>query len=305
MVLQKSVFCLILLVVISTRLHTTHGLSGAISNTNRVDQNPSLSTFDDVIQSRYSCTRFQPFDSDLNPNPDVLNKTLHCIDLSRRAPSGFNAQPYRVIVVSSPSAKRSLSKYCLGPNSNRILDSDCTVIFLADLESGRNWKWWKDLSYQRSSNKWKQRKRILFTLLFSSGYPIPRFIRSPLSFCIRFIFSFFSVISRRKLLLPSLSNAETWAVKNTMLFAMTYILSCTSYNLATCPMEGINVGGIKKIFSIPRRFCIPLIVSTGSPLQNRTSDAQDIFGEAHGISSRTRRFPFTNVVFQNKFEHVY
>ena len=266
----------------------------------------SFSTYDDVILSRYACTRFQPYSREENnptSNPEVVSQALHCLDIARRAPSGFNAQPFKAIMVSSPEAKKSLSKYCLGPNSNRVLDSDCTVIFLADQESGRNWRWWKTTNESSDKKvKRKEKSRILFTLLFSSGYPLPRFIRSPISFCIRNVFALVSIISRRKLLLPSLTNAETWSVKNTMLFAMTYILSCTSYNLATSPMEGFNMGGIKKEFHIPKRFCIPLIVSTGIPLRRDTVDAQDYMGVSHGKGKdKTTRFPFDDVVFANDY----
>lgn len=283
----------------------------------------SVANYDDVILSRYACTRFQPFskEEELTSNPAIVSQALHCLDIARRAPSGFNAQPYRAIVVSSPEAKKSLSKYCLGPNSYRVLDSDCTVIFLADMESGRNWKWWRnakvDGAVPSKKETRKEKSRILFTLLFSSGFPLPRIIRSPISFCIRSAFSIVSVISRRKILLPSLTNAETWSVKNTMLFAMTYILSCTSYDLATSPMEGYNMGGIKKEFHIPRRFCIPLIVSTGVPLARRrvvssssddergsTNDttAQDYMGVSHGRGfDSTTRFPVEEVIFNNDF----
>jgi hypothetical protein len=56
-----------------------------------------------------------------------------------------------------------------------------------------------------------------------------------------------------------------------MLVAMTYILSCTSHGLATCPMEGFDAFGIKKVLGVNPigRYSIPLIVSTGMPYHNR------------------------------------
>jgi len=287
-----------------THALSSQGISRTASNSENL-QPPldSFSDFDAVISARYACTRFQPYSSDRNPNPLILSQALHCLDISRRSPSGFNAQPYRAIVVSSPEAKENLSKYCLGRNRNRVLDSDCTVVFLADLECGRDWKWWKDSlqgkSLQGDSNKWKRRKAILLMMLFSSGYPIPRIFRSIISFGARFAFSVLSLVTRRKLLLPSLTNAETWSVKNTMLCAMTYMLSCTSHNIATCPMEGYNAGGIKKALKIPRRFSIPLIVSTGVPFESsKDIDGEDDTGVSHGKGNKkTLRFPFENVVF--------
>lgn len=296
--------------ILSSPSSSLQGFSNG-RNMGRSTSSSSLSSsdYDDVILSRYACTRFQPFSKEENnvtSNPEIVSKALHCLDIARRAPSGFNAQPYRAIVVSSPEAKKSLSKFCLGPNSYRVLDSDCTVIFLADQESGRNWKWWKNTKEASNNKKLKrkERSRILFTLLFSSGYPLPRIIRSPMSFCIRNVFALVSIITRRKILLPSLTNAETWSTKNTMLFAMTYILSCTSYDLATSPMEGFNMGGIKKAFHIPKRFCIPLIVSTGIPVQRESTseDSQDYMGVSHGKGKdKTTRFPVDDVIFTNDF----
>eukprot|EP00559_Dactyliosolen_fragilissimus_P008504 CAMPEP_0184868162 /NCGR_PEP_ID=MMETSP0580-20130426/29408_1 /TAXON_ID=1118495 /ORGANISM="Dactyliosolen fragilissimus" /LENGTH=106 /DNA_ID=CAMNT_0027368871 /DNA_START=1096 /DNA_END=1416 /DNA_ORIENTATION=+ len=88
---------------------------------------------------------------------------------------------------------------------------------------------------------------------------------------------------------------------------MTYMLACTSRNIQTCPMEGFNVGGIRKVMGIPRRYGIPLIVSTGTAFHNAsqiTTDEKDDAGMAHGPStldgntiSVTERYPMDEVIF--------
>jgi uncharacterized membrane protein YgcG len=123
----------------------------------------------------------------------------------------------------------------------------------------------------------------IFILLFSSGYPLPRFLSIPISLGTKIGLSIISVITRRKILLPSIASAETWSSKNTMLVAMTYMLACSSRGLATCPMEGYNVGGIRKVLNIPRRYSIPLIVSTGLPYVREVEDEGfDDVGIEHG-----------------------
>ncbi|KAL3757998.1 hypothetical protein ACHAWU_001390 [Discostella pseudostelligera] len=279
-------------------------------------------------------------------NPQIIKLAHQSLILSQRAPSGFNAQPYRIILVHSENDKERVAQYCLGRNADRVRDSDCTAIFLAD--AGVGWDGGryidflkrhtmqmneveedtnnrnatsattartsttsmtnaKPTSTSRSRRSLSPRELLkvrLLILLFSSGYPLPSFLSIPLSFVVRLGVSILATIMRwlhtiqqrlllsstkshqRTLLsrifspllsllniqlLPTLHTSQTWSQKNTMLVAMTYILSCTSHGLATCPMEGFDAFGIKKVLGVNPigRYSIPLIVSTGMPYHNR------------------------------------
>jgi len=114
--------------------------------------------FDRVVNARYACTRFlrhkEP--NELIPNnstasqqqqqqpkasisnPSIIQKAQSCLSLSHRSPTGFNAQPYCIILVHTQQMKEELSQYCLGRNADRVRDSDCTAVFLADRECGRD-----------------------------------------------------------------------------------------------------------------------------------------------------------------------
>jgi len=214
--------------------------------------------FDKIVLARSSCTRFRRHGDEggtgtgTNSDPSVVKACLELLDLARRAPSGFNAQPYKVVLVSTPEAKEKLAKYCIGRNADRVRDSDCTAVFLADKECGRDGARFgafiRDTYKQRKASRaktlndepevsnsgneesvptlskfaeWKVR---ILVMLFSSGYPLPRVISSPISFCVRLGVATVSAFTRRKILVPSLSGAETWATKNTSLVAMTYML---------------------------------------------------------------------------------
>ena len=160
-------------------------------------------------------------------------------------------------------------------------------------------------------------------MLFSSGYPITRFLNVPFSFAVRSAMSILAFLARclqsmrlrfrilSKLIptdiqmFPTLTSAETWAQKNTMLVAMTYMLACTSRGLASCPMEGIDAAGLRKVLGIPRgRFSIPLIVSTGTPYQrsvNESSETDDV-GLSHGDDGNfSPRYNVEEVVYGNSF----
>jgi nitroreductase len=303
------------------------------------------SSFDDIVQNRYACTRYQRNDnSTSNPesptasksSPQIVQMAKECLNLARRSPSGFNSQPYRLLIVSSVESKEKLAKYCLGRNADRIRDSDCSVVFLADKECWRDYKRFasfldESTSFSKKSTKWPRRKLQALVLLFSSGWPFPRILSNPLSFLVRCAVSVVSVLSRRNILVPSLATSDTWASKNTMLVAMTYMLACTSKGLNTTPMEGYNVGGIRKALNIPRRYSIPLIVSTGLEYQRKdtemdldwTDDAgmehgsnpssigtKD--GEFSGSSDRTTsssglttpRYPVEDIIFENEFRRI-
>lgn len=284
------------------------------------DDGDTVQAFDSMVMNRYACTRFHRHEeisatttdnSASKSNDEIVNKAIHCLDTARRAPSGFNAQPYKCIVVHTPLKKEQVAKYCLGRNADRVRDSDCTVLFLADRESARDWKRFSLFLGRKRSNStmdapkkktsWATRKIQLLLLLFSSGWPLPRFLAVPLTFGVRIGVSTVSVLTGRRVLVPSLGSSETWSSKNTMLVAMTYLLGCTSRGMATCPMEGYNVGGMRKVLGIPRRYAIPIIVSTGVAYKGDENGTDDV-GMAHGSPSGsnqlgTERYPFEEVVF--------
>lgn len=284
----------------------------------------SLATsFDSILLNRYACTRFQRYDGIVETveepstsDPDVVQDALECLDLSRRAPSGFNAQPYKLILVKSPQQKKALARYCIGHNAHRVRDSDCTAVFLADRETARTIGAYKSFvvsnSPQWKNRKWGMLKVQALIALFSSGYPLPRFLAVPISFGVRLAVCCLSVFTFRKVLVPTLSNAETWSSKNTMLVAMSYMLACTSRGWTTCPMEGFNAGGIRKALGIPRRFSIPIIVSTGRPYIRpeetaiTETDTSDDMGMTHGSPAKgsknsTPRYNVDSVVYQDRY----
>ena len=318
-----------------------------------------MNTFDKIVNARYACTRFQRYQEPSNDivestfsspmtasisNPQVIQAAYKCLSLAQRAPTGFNVQPYRVILVHDYKQKMLLSHYCLGRNADRIRDSDCTAIFLSDEQVDKDWGKFRDFlvgnmeeeqndktkaktsrARRSLSNEALKKMRILI-LLFSNGYPLPSMLSRPFSFLIRLGVAFFASLSRKlhsfkqmlsqrqstiskyicKLLpsapiLPTLTSSQTWSQKNTMLVAMTYMLACTSRGLSTCPMEGFDAQGIRNKLEIPRRFGIPLIVSTGTQYRGEDEGVDDV-GVSHGNGGMlSPRYPTEEVVFGNVF----
>lgn len=77
---------------------------------------------------------------------------------------------------------------------------------------------------------------------------------------------------------------------------MTYMLACSSRGLATIPMEGINAGGIRAVVGAPRRYAVPLIVSTGLPALHETNNVVD-----NNDNGKQRRYPLNEMVFGDSF----
>jgi nitroreductase len=316
--------------------------------------------FGKVINARYACTRFQryqeptPTNATAGPTASISNaqtiiSAYDCLSLSQRSPTGFNVQPFRVVLVHGNEQKSALSQYCLGRNADRVRDSDCTAVFLSDAECGRDWSRFRDFLLgnmdddskgmegddattkstsraRRTLSKDALNKMRILILLFSSGYPLPRILASPFSFVVRLGVAIFASVTRmlhviqqklsrssavvskviskllprNSLILPTLSSSETWSQKNTMLVAMSYMLACTSQGLATCPMEGFDAQGIRSVLGIPRRFGIPLIVSTGTKYRGDEEGVDDV-GVSHGDGGMSPRYPMEEVVFGNVF----
>jgi nitroreductase len=280
------------------------------------------SSFDDVVMSRYACTRFQRFDNRTESleeapqsNPEIVQQAAEALSIARRAPSGFNVQPYKVILVSSKQHKEAMARYCVGRNAHRVRDSDCTAVFLADRHVVKTFGDFTELLRGSSQDKKLGQKGLwklkFYVTLFSSGFPFPKWISGPFSWAMRLAMRIVSWITRGYYPIPTLFSSETWSQKNTMLVAMTYLLGCTSRQIATCPMEGFTAWGIRKALKIPRRYTIPLIVATGSPyIRNTTTSVlsdemtTDDAGISHGppsTASSTPRFSMDQLVYGDVF----
>lgn len=280
----------------TTRTTTSHRRNVLFTTPdNSNDNNDSTElTVSQAIQSRYACKAFQRFDgadaaeTASPPDPTVVQTAWKCLDLARLSPSAFNTQPYRVVLVHSAAQKLALSRACLGPNARRVLDADCTAVFLADKQVLKTMPA-RDESKQGPP---KGRTTLFYIALFSSGYPLPRILSATISFLMRTAMSWIDVVTRKFLHypLPTLSSAETWATKQTSLVAMSYMLACASQSLATIPMEGINAAGIRRVLGIPRRYAIPLIVATGRPASPSRP------------ASLARRYPTQNVIFADRWK---
>jgi nitroreductase len=306
--------------------------SEASSSSSSPAQPPSLLSFDAAVLNRHACKKFIRYDGTersatttttntpaeaSQSDPRVVQQAIQALDLARQAPSAYNSQPYKFIVVDSKQQKEALSKYALGPNRNRVLDSDVTIVFLADRQVLRTLSNFRKYFAAPTTttttttrqggqnNKWYSRKMQIYLALFSSGYPLPRCISAVVSFFIRTAVSMVDLVTRFFYPMPTLSSAETWSSKQALMVAMTYMLACSARHLDTIPMEGINARGIRRVLKVPSRYAVPLIVSTGReycPKETASNSSQAAAAATAAATPTLRqRYPMQEMIFNNVF----
>ncbi|KUF95756.1 hypothetical protein AM588_10006840 [Phytophthora nicotianae] len=84
-------------------------------------------------------------------------------------------------------------------------------------------------------------------------------------------------------------STEAWAYKQATFAAATFLYAAQVHGLATCPMEGFDQAGVKKVLNIPDRYSIPVVVALGHA------------NPAAKPAKQSVRFPPTEMFFEGKF----
>ncbi len=208
------------------------------------------------------------------------NITHHNISF-QRAPTGFNLQPYTIVLATSAQAKAALSDACLGANGFRVRDAPVTAVFAADLEALQRVDAVVSMERAAGAPEGYLGSLPFQAAAFATG-PLPRlasFVRG-------------SVIRAASAVtpMPTAQSPTAWAYKQTMIAATTFMLSATSHGLASCAMEGFDAHRVARALDIPSRYEVPVIVSIG------TAHPDD--PTAHKISPR---FPLADMVRKDTF----
>mmetsp|Transcript_36210 Transcript_36210/g.59526 ORF Transcript_36210/g.59526 Transcript_36210/m.59526 type:complete len:350 (-) Transcript_36210:271-1320(-) len=234
--------------------------------------------FREVVMGRRSVRKFLP-----NPIPDETMD--HIIDLTQRAPSGFNVQPYVIVLVKSEETKRALADAMLGAsNKRRVLEAPVTAVFASDLENLRHVRRVEGLLRAQGLPKAAVALARPGLTIFSGGHRA--LLRLPSLIVRKLAFRPVSLITAS----PKVSTPETWAVKNTMLAVQNYMLASVAYGLNTAPMEGYDARRVRRALKLPRRFTVPLVVATGYP------------GDLDEEAAPSARWPRDRVVFSDRFD---
>jgi nitroreductase len=220
------------------------------------------------------------FDKTRPVGKEVLRKLL---ELTQEAPSSFNLQPYKLIVVSSQEGKDALGQAMLGGNVGKVSDAPLTVVFAADKDPARNAR--KLMELERAHGKSEEYVNGLpskITFLLGKGWLSTKF-RSVVTHLMSPLVAAPNI--------RSTDSTTEWAYKNTALAAAAYMYAATAHGLATCPMEGFDERRLCFSLGIDmERYSVPMVVSTGYSVEEKEYRKE---GAASGEKSR---FSFDDMV---------
>jgi nitroreductase len=183
--------------------------------------------FRDVVNERRAVDFF-------DPQKDVPEPLLReMIELAARAPSGFNLQPWSLVVLREKSEKERLRQHAWG--QAKVSEAPVTIIVLADTEGWRPGHPFveKNFSELVKAGMMEEAKRGWFDNVCQSLYG------------------------------ASEARRVAYACKNTGFFAMALMFAAKSLGLDTHPMDGFDMDKVREEFRIPERYWIPVLLAVG------------------------------------------
>ncbi len=182
--------------------------------------------FSDVIQRRRSVNFFDP----KRPVEEDLLKKL--VETAALAPSGFNLQPWNLLVLTKSKDKEKLRKFAW--DQAKITEAPVVLVVLADL------------------NGWEKGHPIMeknFTEMMAVGTPEEKY-----EWYENTLFKLYGQDEQLR---------QAFACKNAAFFAMSLMLAAKDLGLDTHPMDGIDHDEVRKAFKIPENFLVPYLIAVG------------------------------------------
>lgn len=158
-------------------------------------------------------------------------KLTELFEIANLAPSSFNLQPWKVVVVRD-SERKAILRQCAF-NQPKVEEASAVLIMIADpfaLEENleRMLGSWEQLGYMKPEMR-ETYKGMVYQL--QEG--------------------------------PDSLKRKFFAIKNTALFAMNLMIAAKGLGLETHPMDGFDEACIKKEFNIPDGMIIPMLIAVG------------------------------------------
>ena len=183
-----------------------------------------------LITERRSITFF-------DPNREVpLELIKEILEVSATAPSGYNLQPWQVVVVIDKEKKKKLKEICY--NQQKVEDASANVVIIANTRAGfdnvdRVLDSWIELGYIQSSAKEQLKETI------QMGWSDPQ-------------------------------KAKKKAVRDSALFAMNLMITARAYGLETHPMEGYDEVKLREFLELKEHQEPIMIIAIGYKDPNKT-----------------------------------
>lgn len=164
---------------------------------------------------------------------EVPEKYVRAIlELGAQAPSGYNLQPWRFVVVRGEENRRRLQQAAF--NQAKVGEAPVVVIAVGMKE------------------EWKERADEVFQEGAARGAGKPETVEGYKQSALGFI---------------STMDAALWVNRHTMIAVTTMMLVAEAYGFDTAPMEGFDAAAVKREFGIPEEGEVVALLAIGRGAQ--------------------------------------
>jgi nitroreductase len=212
------------------------------------DAKSMLAQFEGLARKRRATRRFlqQPLEREL------IERLLRT---AQWAPSGYNLQPTRFIVVADPLIRSRIRRACM--NQQALEEAPMVIVFAGDHQA---FHWLEetlqsDLAGGAISPEYANFLRKIVRLMFKQG---------PLA--VNWLWKATLIpLARVFVPIPEMMavHKRFWLAKQVMLCAMNFMLAAEAAGLGTVPMEGFDAGRLRRALDLPRPWEPILVVPVG------------------------------------------
>lgn len=179
------------------------------------------SAFEQLVRRRRATPHFT---SEEVP-PDVIHTALQ---LAAEAPSGYNLQPWRFVVVQDADARRRLQEAAF--NQEKVSEAPVVIVACAERDA------------------WQQRAEEIFrTRARQSGKP-----ENEASGQTKSAFKFIDTLPR-----------EVWLNRHVMIGYTYLMLAFESLGWDTAPMEGFDAAAVRRVIGLPESAFVIALLAVG------------------------------------------
>ncbi|MGH1392674.1 MAG: nitroreductase family protein [Trichormus sp.] len=190
-----------------------------------VEMHPYIGLIE-AIKQRRAARSFKP-----NAIPEAILREI--LELAVEAPSGFNLQPWRFIIVKEQENKEKLQSCAF--NQRQVTEAPVVLICCGDRRV-------KQIEYITSVIQLGEEQGIMTTSYANyMRSSIPEFFTNH----------------------PSFETIEAWTNRHTMIAVAYMMIVAKSFGVDSCPMEGFHSEAVKKTFQIPEKLDICCLLALG------------------------------------------
>ena len=212
------------------------------------DAESTLAQFEWLAQKRRATRHFlqQPLEREL------VERLLRT---AQWAPSGYNLQPTRFVVVADPLIRSRIRRACM--NQQPVKEAPVVIVFAGDHEASNRLEETleSDLASRAITVEYANFLRKIVRLMFKQG---------PLG--LNWLWKATLIpVARVFVPIPQMMavHKRFWLAKQAMLCAMNFMLAAEAAGLGTVPMEGFDAGRLRRVLDLPHSWEPILVVPVG------------------------------------------